>query len=78
VNADGKGRGLGECWNSKWGYIDKNGTFVIPFRYDHAGYFINGHACVIEAGQWMVIDRMGKATSVEKNGCSRINPKRPN
>ena len=60
----------------KWGYIDRSGTLVIPYRYDHAGYFSNGHACVIQEEQWKIIDRNGNETPIEKNECVNIYPNR--
>jgi hypothetical protein len=77
VTGDGRSNGMSPCSLNKWGYIDKNGTLVIPFRYDHAGYFNDSHACVIEGEQWKLIDRSGDATPVEKKGCDKIYPYRP-
>jgi hypothetical protein len=61
----------------KWGYIDKSGAVVVPYRYDHAGYFSNGQACVIQGDLWKTIDRNGKERPIEKNGCVHIYPNRP-
>jgi hypothetical protein len=61
----------GKChMGGKWGYVDKDGMTVIPTRYDYAGQFETGHACVEEAGQWKLIDTKGNGVSVEKAGCS--------
>jgi WG repeat protein len=62
----------GKChMGGKWGYIDKDGTLVIPYRYDFAGQFTNGHACVAEAEHWNLIDTKGNGIPVEKNECVR-------
>lgn len=53
----------------KWGYVKKDGTLAIPLLYHYAGQFKNGHACVLEAEQWKVIDRNGNSTPVEKSKC---------
>jgi hypothetical protein len=55
----------------KCGYVDKNGKLAIPWQYDFAGQFTNGHACVKEAGQWRWIDVKGNGAPLEKNECLR-------
>jgi hypothetical protein len=51
----------------KWGYIDKNGNTVIPFRFLSAEQFQNGRTCVWEErGKGEVIDRNGKTVPNEK------------
>jgi len=51
----------------RWGYIDKNGNAVIPFRFLSAGQFQNGRACVWEErGKGEVIDRNGSTIPDEK------------
>jgi hypothetical protein len=51
----------------KWGFIDKSGTTVIPFRFLSAGQFQNGRACVWEErGKGEVIDRNGNTIPAEK------------
>ena len=41
----------GKChMGGKWGYIDMDGTLVIPFRYDSAGQFTRGHAVSLKRG----------------------------
>jgi hypothetical protein len=66
VNQDGK------ChMGGKWGDIDKDGKVLIPFPYEFAGQFTNGHACVEEAGQCKLIDARGNGAPVEKTECLR-------
>lgn len=61
----------GKChMGGKWGYIDKDGTLVIPFRYDSAGQFTNGHACVTEDEHRKLIDTKGSVSPAEKNECA--------
>ena len=55
----------------KWGYIDKDGTLIIPIQYDYAGRFKQGRACVEEAKEWKLIDTKGNATPIEKDKCRR-------
>jgi len=44
----------------KWGYIDKDGQTIIPFKLLRAGTFHDGQACVSEnRGEEEVIDRNG-------------------
>lgn len=43
----------------KWGYIDRNGTLIIPAQYDDAGGFSEGLAPVKQKGKWGYIDRNG-------------------
>jgi hypothetical protein len=64
VNEGAKGH-----MGGKWGYVNKDGTLAIPLLYRFAGQFKNGHACVLEAEQWKVIDRNGNGAPVEKNKC---------
>jgi hypothetical protein len=65
VNQGAKGH-----MGGKWGYIDKDGTLVIPARYGYAGQFKNERACVEEAEHWKLIGTKGNATPVEKNECA--------
>jgi hypothetical protein len=51
-----------------WGYIDKEGKVVLPFKYRFAGQFKNGRACVEEEGQWKSIDHRGIGTPMAA-GC---------
>jgi hypothetical protein len=51
-----------------WGYIDKGGKVVLPFKYRLAGEFKNGRACVEEEGQWKLIDYRGIGTPMA-SGC---------
>ena len=44
----------------KWGYVDKDGQTIIPFRFLWAGAFHDGQACASEKrGEEEVIDRSG-------------------
>jgi Serine/threonine protein kinase len=45
--------------NKKWGYIDKNGTIVIPLKYDYAASFSEGLAAVEKNGKRGYIDKDG-------------------
>jgi hypothetical protein len=53
----------------KWGYIDKEGKVAIPFEYNFARQFKNGHACVRGREQWKLIDAKGNANPAQKNEC---------
>jgi hypothetical protein len=46
--------------NGKWGYIDKTGREVLPFKHDDAGNFIEGLASVKLNNKWGVIDKTGR------------------
>ena len=46
--------------NRKWGFIDKSGREVIPFKYDEAGYFSEGFAQVKLNRKWGIIDKNGR------------------
>ncbi|MDR2467074.1 MAG: WG repeat-containing protein [Prevotellaceae bacterium] len=46
--------------NGKYGFIDRTGMEIIPFRYDDAGAFSEGLAKVRTNGKWGFIDKMGK------------------
>lgn len=51
----------GEGTNAKYGYIDKRGQVVLPFRYLSAQDFSEGRAGVYSAENgWEIIDRQGK------------------
>ncbi len=51
----------------KWGYIDKDGQTLIPFRFVWAGAFHDGRACVGEKPrEEEVIDRNGNIIPSEK------------
>lgn len=43
----------------KWGFIDKQGRFVIPCRWDWAGNFTDSLAPVKDGDKWGCIDRTG-------------------
>ena len=46
--------------NGKWGYNDKNGKEVVPFKYDSANLFSEGLAHVRLNGKYGYIDKTGK------------------
>jgi hypothetical protein len=46
--------------NGKWGFIDENGTEIIPPKYAAAGNFQHGCAEVTRNGQKGQIDKKGK------------------
>jgi hypothetical protein len=58
----------GNCGiEGEWGYIDREGQTVIPFRFVWAGAFHNGRACVGEkSGEEELIDRSGTIIPGEK------------
>ena len=43
----------------KWGYVDRTGKLVIAARFDLAGAFSEGLACIKMNGKYGFIDRMG-------------------
>lgn len=47
----------GRKW--RWGYIDKKGEFVIPYRFEHACEFHDGLAAVEIGGKWGFINKQG-------------------
>ena len=51
---------VGAKLNGKWGFIDKTGKEVIPFKYDYAEEFINGLARVKLNGKYGFIDKTDK------------------
>lgn len=48
------------CKENKWGYVDVNGRIVIKPIYDRAFAFTDGIAFVVENGQMVKIDKLGK------------------
>ncbi len=44
----------------KWGFINKNGDWIISSKYEEAYYFSEGLAAVKYFGNWGYIDRMGE------------------
>ena len=61
--------------NGKYGYVDKTGKVVIPFKYDDAGEFHNGIALVYIKDGYTLIDKTGKIilgkryASIERSSC---------
>ena len=61
--------------DGKWGYINESGEVVIPFQYDVAGQFSEGHAIVgrllpKEEDDWYDRDRIA-LNIIDKNGNER-------
>jgi hypothetical protein len=54
------GFSVGDMYEGKWGFIDKNGRVVIPFQFDEAGDFSNAQAFVKRQDRWFHIDRQGR------------------
>jgi hypothetical protein len=54
----------GDLWpvekDNKWGYIDKTGRLIIPFKFDGAGNFSEGLAAVSIKDKTGYIDKTGK------------------
>jgi hypothetical protein len=46
--------------NSKWGFVDKTGKEVIPFKYDAIGKFSEGLCAVRFDWYWGFVDFTGK------------------
>ena len=46
--------------NGKWGFIDKMGNVVIPFKCEEIWNFEDGLAYVRLNGKWVYIDKTGK------------------
>jgi len=44
----------------KWGYVDRQGTLIVPFRFEDAFSFSEGLACVFFNGLFGFIDQTGK------------------
>ncbi len=57
---------------SKWGYINKSGRIVIPFKYDEAWPFYGKYAVVKNAGVYELIDSDQNRWSVDKNDLDGI------
>jgi len=45
--------------HGRWGYINTNGTTVVPFVFDEAKPFKDGYAQVKRFGRWTAINSMG-------------------
>jgi hypothetical protein len=54
--------------NGKWGYINKAGKTVLPFRFERAQNFAEGLAAVCHNGRWKFIDPAGKTVMRLKTG----------
>ena len=51
-------------FNDKWGFIDKTGKEVIPFRYDYAlDFSAEGIAHVKFEGMWFYINKKGECVT---------------
>ena len=46
--------------DGKWGFIDRSGKVVIPFKYDWALWFSEGLCAVQETNKYGFIDKTGK------------------
>ena len=49
--------------NGKWGFIDKTGKVVIPYKWNNVQWFRNGEARVQMTwgdSKWLTIDRNGQ------------------
>ncbi len=57
-------------YNRRWGYINKNGEFLIPAKYDFAHDFHGSVAAVIDGNNWMFINKEGKQICDKKWGGS--------
>ncbi|MGI9242897.1 MAG: WG repeat-containing protein, partial [Verrucomicrobiales bacterium] len=47
----------------KWGFFDRTGKLVVPYKWDKVRYHQNGRAMVRNEGKWGIIDRAGKLVS---------------
>ena len=50
----------------QWGFINRSGKEVIPFRYSFAESFKEGLAHVMKDGKWIYIDKNGKTVKEEE------------
>src|SRR3989339_1281909 len=66
-----KQRTCGDLWpvykDKKWGYIDKTGRIIIPFKFDGAGNFSEGLAAVYIKNKRGFIDKTGKLVIQPQN-----------
>lgn len=46
--------------DNKWGFVDKKGRTVIPFKYDMVLPFYEGYAPVMLNNQWKIVDKKGR------------------
>jgi|GEM_PF-626606 len=51
---------------TKWGFIDRSGTIVIPAKFDQVGAFSLGRAAIQISGKWGFIDHTGKVICAPK------------
>ena len=59
--SDGLSCAMKKYGNDKYGYIDKTGKIIIPFKYNEADPFFDGLACVRNnRGKYGYIDKTGK------------------
>lgn len=59
--------------NGLWGYVDKEGQYILPPRYSSAWSFSNDYAYVIDQnGQPLVIDRAGEIVSSKIGEIAKI------
>lgn len=56
----GNGNYAAACIGDKWGFIDREGEWMIDPEYDDARSFMNGFAAVCLDGKWGYIDEEGK------------------
>ena len=66
---------------NSWGFINRNGTTLIPFQFEHATLFSNGLAAVKNAdgwgfidmtGKWIIPPRFAEARPFAKNGLAAV------
>lgn len=60
VNQGASNWNRGYIVGGRWGFVDKDGEEVIPFRLDAAGDFHEGLAAAAKGVQWGYIDRSGE------------------
>lgn len=60
--------------NNKWGYINKNGEWVIPAKYQKVTRFSEGTAAVLQGNEWFFINK--KDSILQKDGFVEAKPRR--